>query len=87
MRNSADIELAAIEAIENAIKKGHIDIRSQQAESIVERLYIALSQYEEENNELRGKLHWAELEIVTLKAENEMLRFDAQQRVRTDIQR
>lgn len=55
-RESSQIELAAFEAINKAIETGFIDIRPQQAENIIEGLYMLLNQYKEENDELKAKL-------------------------------
>lgn len=66
-RTSVEIEIAALEALENAIKSGHIDTSWQERESVAERLYMVLNQYEEENNELRIRLQRAEGEITDLR--------------------
>lgn len=67
-RTSIDIELVALEAIEKAIITGHIDISKQEAETVAERLYLLLNQYEEENNDLRTRLQRAEAEIAELRS-------------------
>jgi predicted RNase H-like nuclease (RuvC/YqgF family) len=66
-RSSIEIEVAALEALEKAISSGHIDTRHQERESVAERLYIVLNQYEEENNELRIKVQRVEVENQDLR--------------------
>jgi broad-specificity NMP kinase len=74
VRTSSDIESAALEAIENAIRNGQIDTRGQERESVVERLYMVLNQYEEENNELRAKLQSASEQISLLRKQLDELK-------------
>lgn len=66
-RSSIEIEVAALEALEKAISSGQIDTRFQERESVAERLYIVLNQYEEENNELRIKVQRMEVENQDLR--------------------
>lgn len=73
-RTSLEIEIAALEAIEKAISSGHIDTRMQQRESIAERLYIVLNQYEEDNKALRAELQIAKEEVDALRLENDRLK-------------
>jgi predicted nucleic acid-binding Zn-ribbon protein len=72
-RSSIEIEIAALEALEKAISSGEIDTRFQERESVAERLYIVLNQYEEENSDLRIKLQIAEEEITTLRQQVDQL--------------
>jgi response regulator of citrate/malate metabolism len=73
-RTSIEMEIAALEAIEKAISSGHIDTRMQERESVAERLYMVLNQYEEENHELRSQVRIAQEEIEALRLQNEELK-------------
>lgn len=68
-RDSTQIEVAALEAINKAIATGFIDVRREQSESVAERLYMLLNQYEEELADLRTQLLRAQLEIESLRQE------------------
>lgn len=68
-RDSRQIEVAALEAINKAIATGFIDVRREQSESVAERLYMLLNQYEEELADLRTQLLRAQLEIESLRQE------------------
>jgi hypothetical protein len=68
-RDSTQIEVAALEAINKAIATGFIDVRREQSESVAERLYMLLNQYEEELADLRTQLLRAQLEIESLREE------------------
>lgn len=68
-RDSRQIEVAALEAINKAIATGFIDVRREQSESVAERLYMLLNQYEEELADLRTQLLRAQLEIESLHKE------------------